>query len=75
MKKIEYTHPVSSDEEVMTVTDFKEQCADGSLIDDDGFGWPVKEGFYAMPDPEQWIYPSKLDRIPEDATHVLWANS
>ena len=71
----DYSQPVRADDDLLTIEEFKARVDDGSLIDDDGFGWPARNGFYAMPDPEEWVYPSDLSRIPGDATHILWANS
>ena len=78
-----YTHPVKftkttrygcgpdGEDDVYTVDEFRERCKDGSLIDYDGFGHPVKDG---KQDRSVNVYPSGLDAIPDDATHIIWFN-
>ena len=59
------------EDDVYTVAEFREQCESGSFIDYDGFGYPVKGG---LSDPEIVVKPSRIDLIPEDATHIVWFN-
>jgi hypothetical protein len=40
-----------------------------SIMDDDGFGYPVRDG---LADDRVWIKPSL--KVPSDATHVIWFN-
>lgn len=59
-----------NDGDLMTVQDFLESCEIDVFIDDDGYGYPVKDGL-SMTLP---ICPSKREMIPADATHILWFN-
>ncbi len=54
----------------MTVAAFKERVADGAFIDYDGFGSPLKDGRMA----DVLFYPSQVEELPPDATHILWYN-
>ena len=56
--------------DLMTVEEFKRRVESKFFIDYDGFGQAVKEG---KVDPVL-IYPSQVDEIPEDATHIMWYN-
>lgn len=65
-----YTEEVINDEflDLMTVDDFRQAVEIGcGFTDWDGFGHPVKE---MKEDTSIYVYPSKLDSIPEDATHI-----
>lgn len=55
---------------LLTVEEFVEDCETGLFMDYDGFGNPVKDGKMAR----DKIYPSGLERIPDDATHIAWFN-
>lgn len=66
-----YTRPLHEYGDLMTVREFIDACQQGGFIDDDGYGYPVKDG---MMDPSSPIYPSLVKRIPTDATHVHWFN-
>jgi hypothetical protein len=59
------------EDDVYTVEEFKAHVASGAFIDYDGHGYPVKD---RKSDPSIFIKPSKLDRIPSDATHIVWYN-
>lgn len=59
------------EDDVYTVEQFKEFCKRGAFIDYDGFGHPVKDN---MCDPSICVRPSKLNDIPDDATHIVWYN-
>lgn len=60
------------EDDAYTVEEFMEHVKNGSFIDCDGFGEPVKDG---KADPDIWIYPSEAkETIPEDATHIVWYN-
>jgi hypothetical protein len=63
--------PVPDYADLMTVEKFKNACEDGMLIDYDGCGEPVVDG---MVDDDITIIPSKLEEIPEWATHIAWYN-
>lgn len=56
---------------VYPVSQFREMVDDESLIDDDGFGHPVKDG---LVDTDVIVSPSAVEDLPEDATHVEWFN-
>lgn len=57
--------------DLMLVGKFRNHCADGYLIDDDGYGYPATAFEY---DDTVVVYPSERDKIPSWATHVLWLN-
>lgn len=59
------------EDDVYTIDEFKEMCELGAFIDYDGFGNPVKD---RLADVEIWIKPSQLNKIPADATHIVWYN-
>ena len=58
-------------EDVYTVEEFKYCVGVGAFIDYDGFGYPVKD---KMSDPSITIKPSEINRIPLEATHIIWFN-
>lgn len=61
-----YNQPLTNYGHLMTIEEFK-----GFLfIDYDGHGHPVKDNKMSG----HYIKPSKLDQIPEDATHIMWYN-
>jgi hypothetical protein len=66
-----YVEKLEKGDDVFTVQEFKGYCADGSFIDYDGFGHPVKNG---KADPSISVKPSLCAAIPSDATHVVWYN-
>ena len=57
--------------DVYTIAEFMQKCANGLFVDYDGHGHPVKD---KKEDPKIFIYPSRLDLIPKDATHICWYN-
>jgi hypothetical protein len=59
------------EDDVYTVEEFKEMCECGGFIDYDGFGYPVKD---SLADENITVFPSKLNKIPLDATHIVWYN-
>lgn len=63
------THP--DEDDVYTIEEFKDFCSSGAFIDYDGFGYPVRD---KKCNPAVTIKPSRLDDIPEDATHIVWYN-
>ena len=75
----DYAHPINARHgTLMTVKAYLEDVASGMLMDDDGMGDVVKDGFFAKPDAgddgwPRWVSPSDGTRfIPLDATHILW---
>lgn len=62
---------LNGEDDVYTRQEFREACEDTVFIDEDGFGYPVKDN---MADPDIVVKPSKLNRIPDDATHIVWFN-
>lgn len=66
-----YTKPHPNFGHVMTVEEFRESVEDGGFIDYDGWGNP-SNGTHM--DPNLTIYPSEVDKIPPDATHIVWYN-
>lgn len=69
---MKYTKKVSeySFGDLMTVEEFKKAAERGSFNDMDGSGHAVKGKKLST----EYIYPSTADKIPEDATHVMWFN-
>lgn len=67
----EYDEPIPDYAEILTVEEFKLACEAGAYIDYDGYGYAIKNGFMNT---NIWIYPSKLDEIPLDASHICWFN-
>ena len=55
---------------LMTVEVFKETVDNGGFIDYDGCGYAVKDNRCE----KIQIYPSEIEKIPEDATHIVWFN-
>lgn len=68
---MEYNSALPDYGDKMTVAEFRSSCEDGSFIDYDGCGHPVK-GDKMMA--SLTIYPSNLEAIPKDATHIMWFN-
>ncbi len=66
-----YTKVVDDFAEVMTVADYIDSVKCGGFIDEDGFGYPIKDN---KANTDIWLYPSELSKLPEDATHVAWYN-
>jgi hypothetical protein len=56
---------------IFTVSAFCQICRDGSFLDYDGFGHPVKDKMINI---AINVYPSLVHLIPEDATHIVWYN-
>lgn len=65
-----YTEPIDGGD-LFSISEFKRDVNSHCLIDDDGYGHPVKDG---MMDPSIDVYPSEVSRIPSDATHIVWYN-
>jgi hypothetical protein len=65
-----YKDKMPSYGDLMTVNDFRQDVRAGGFIDYDGFGHPAK----LMVDNSTHIYPSQVDAIPDDATHIVWFN-
>ena len=59
------------EDDVYTVEEFKEFVECAAFTDYDGFGYPVKDN---LADSSKFIYPSIVDEIPSDATHIVWFN-
>lgn len=56
---------------VFELQDYLDAVKEGLLVDYDGFGHPARGG---MMNNRWYIKPSKLEQIPEDATHIVWYN-
>jgi len=65
-----YTEEVGGIGNLMTVETWRCGVRSGCLTDDDGFGYPVKDGKASS----QPISPSDMSDLPKDATHVQWFN-
>ena len=66
-----YGSSPDGEDDVYTIEEFCNLCKSKMFIDYDGFGHPVKDKLY---DPTIIIVPSKLNKIPKDATHIVWYN-
>lgn len=66
-----YTEKPRTYGDIIEVSEFRQAVKDRSFIDYDGFGYPMRDG---MMDSSIRIYPSEIDKLPEDATHVQWFN-
>lgn len=67
-----YTDELEHDEEdiLMDIEEFK-SCVENQVFGpNDGHGHPVKDGFIDMTK----IYTDNIDKIPSDATHIIWFN-
>lgn len=60
-----------NEDDVYTVEEFRECVMSGAFIDYDGFGYPVRD---CLADKDITIKPSEIERIPTDATHIVWLN-
>ena len=78
-----YDRVTDSIGEVITVMDFYNAVKAGAFIDYDGFGYPAQDpkcfpwkfqGGVIMVDESIRIIPSKLNLIPDTATHIVWYN-
>lgn len=66
----QYVYPVDKFLHLMTAKEWLEGVRDGSFIDYDGYGYPVKDGNQS----NRGISPSRAKEFPEEATHIAWAN-
>lgn len=62
---------LGEEDDVYTIAEFKKFCECGAFVDYDGHGYPVKD---SLADRDIIIKPSRLNRLPADATHVVWYN-
>lgn len=69
--KGEYIDDVPDYGDLMTVREFIENVYNGLFVDGDGFGNPVRNG---LVNNLCEIPPSRLDKIPKNATHIIWFN-
>lgn len=60
-----------NEDDVYTVEEFKTCVKCHDFVDDDGYGYPVKD---SKADSTMPIYPSRVSEIPNDATHIVWYN-
>lgn len=66
-----YDEEIADDDDVYSVKDFKDAVAQGVFVDYDGFGSPAKNNKTCR---SVIVLPSQVDRIPHDATHIVWYN-
>lgn len=75
-----YSEPIKEGlGDLIPVEEFKDIVSWDGFIDDDGWGLAVKDGKTQTwdlfnPDKDNRIWPSTVDLIPGDATHILWFN-
>lgn len=55
---------------VMTVEEYKQCVSSGGFIDYDGFGYLI----YGDRVTREETWPSIVDQIPSDVTHIIWYN-
>lgn len=67
-----YTKLIAGEDDVFTVKKFATLVKCGGFVDYDGYGHPVKNSKICE---DITVKPSKLDKIPKDATHVIWYNN
>lgn len=60
-----------NEDDVYTIDEFKRFVEKSAFIDYDGWGYPVKNKKY---DGDIQIQPSTINKIPNDATHIIWFN-
>jgi len=65
-----YTNPLTDYGDLMSVNEWKRCVRLGGFIDYDGFGHAVKDNLMTK---EQY-YPSQMNEVPKDATHIMWYN-
>ena len=71
----DYSQEIPNYGHVITVRDFKRCVANGSFIDYDGFGHPVKEINGVLKASGIRINPSTAHNdIPRDAEYIVWFN-
>lgn len=69
-----YASPVKFGD-VMTREQFIAAVEDHSFIDYDGFAHPaIDVSGIIRQDLSTYIYPSQIDKLPVDSTHVVWYN-
>ena len=66
-----YGRTLDIEDDVYTIEEFLNCVKCGAFIDYDGFGFPVKD---KLADESIEVKPSKIDKIPKDATHIVWYN-
>lgn len=66
MENREYTTPIKKKDHLYTIEAWEEIINDGGIMDEDGFGYWVKDG-YASRD-------KVFETTQLDATHVVWYN-
>jgi len=65
---VEYTRPVDPDADLMTRGDWLDSRRQGYLTNDDGIGYPCRDGLMGdIPVCCHLAY-----RLPDEATHVAW---
>jgi len=64
-----YCMTVRKEDDLMTIPNFKRMVSDFKLNEFDGVARPVKDNLI---DSMYSIYPKQLDKIPVDATHIVW---
>ena len=66
-----YDQPIPSYGDLMTVDRFRYLVKAGKFIDYDGYGHPARGN---QCDARIVTYPSEVEYIPHDATHIIWFN-
>lgn len=67
----EYTEKLPKYGHLIPVDEFKEDVENQCFLDFDGSGQCVKDGLMCR---KCTIKPSRVNEIPEDATHIMWYN-
>lgn len=71
MTEGQYTEKYSRLGQIYSIKAFRQFVSQGTFIDYDGYGNPMKD---KMINPSIKIYPSSINEIPSDATHICWYN-
>ena len=70
-----YNKSIPNYGEIMTIEEFKYAVKSGSFNDDDGHGEAIcNNRMHSGLLDNTSIYPSSIDTIPKDATHIIWFN-
>lgn len=67
----QYKDDIPIDATILTRVEYIESVKCHALIDYDGYGYPVDCNKMAK---NFMLWPSQLEHLPEDCTHVVWFN-
>lgn len=70
----DYSDKPDETDDVMTLAEFRDGIDCGCFTDYDGYGYAAREEDGEVRMSHTVVNPSSVDRIPTDATHVVWFN-